>query len=303
MRFASGDGVELAGTLFVPHGEGPHPGIVFVQGRSYGSRDQFIEHARRATERGLAALVFDGRGAGDSGGVPGEHTLEDRLGDAEAAFEALRGHPRVHPARVGLLGHSAGGWVVPVVAQRRPEVAFLVLHAGPAVSLAEQQGRVVQEVMKRSDRNFTEEDYAAAYAYQHELVTKAGAGEPWSALAGLVASIDDQPWAGFVDRPDSDEHSELGYFRRNPHDSRAALRSTTIPVLALYGGTDWIVPAEGNVEALDQVLTTAGNTDYEIVVIEGADHGLERSDDGHPPEYWETLLAWLVAVSETGTPP
>ena len=69
-----------------------------------------------------------------------------------------------------------------------------------------------------------------------------------------------------------------------------------------FAGGDWIVPAEGNVEALDQALTEAGNTDYEIVVIGGADHGLESPDDGYPPEYWETLLAWLVAVSETGTP-
>lgn len=297
LRFTSSHGVTLAGTLVLPEGTGPHPGIVFVQGRSYGGRDQFLEHARRAARRGLAGFVFDGRGVGGSGGERGKHTLEDRLTDVEAAFEAVRGHPLVDPDRVGLFGHSAGGWLVPVVAQRRQSAAFLVLHAGPAVDLAEQQARVVQKLMERSGKSFRPEDYAAAYGYQHELVTSAGAGAPWADLVPLIARAEDKPWTDFVDRPDSVLHPELAYFRRNPHDSREALRSTRIPLLALYGGDDWIVPPEVNVPALEEALAAAGNTRFEIVVLPGADHDLEIPDRGYPAAYWPTLLEWLVEHS------
>ena len=295
LRFMSADGVELAGTLVLPAGPAPHPGLVFVQGRSYGGREQFLEHAERAAGRGVAGLVFDGRGVGESGGERGRHTLEDRLADVEAALDALRRHPGIDPDRVGLFGHSAGGWVVPVVAQRRPPVAFLVLHAGPAVSLAEQQAEVVRRLMERSGRDFRPADYEAAASYQRRLVARAGAGEVWSDLAPLVESVAGRPWAEFVDRPDSGDHPELDYFRRNPHDSRAALRATRIPLLALYGADDWIVPPEVNRPALEEALTAAGNDRFEIVVFAGADHGLEVPGQGHPPGYWQTLLDWLGA--------
>jgi dienelactone hydrolase len=297
VRFTSSDGTELAGTVWLPEGRGPHAGVVFVQGRSYGSREQFSEHAARAASIGVAGLVFDGRGSGQSGGESGKHTLAQRLADVEAAFEMLRGNPDVDPCRVGLFGHSAGGWLVPVVAQRRAEVAFLVLHAGPAVSLADQQAGVVRELMRRSDQEFGPEDYEEAAAYQRELVLRAGAGETWEQLAPFVAGAGDRPWSAFIDLPESARDGELAYYRRNPHDSRPALSSTLVPLLAMYGGDDWIVPPALNTPALEAAMAEAGNRLYDIVVFPGADHGLEVPEQGYPEDYWKTLLGWLQARS------
>ena len=64
----------------------------------------------------------------------------------------------------------------------------------------------------------------------------------------------------------------------------------TLPVAP----ADWIVPAEENAAALEAALTAAGNAEFEIVVFPGADHGLETSGKGRPPDYWEKLLSWLV---------
>ena len=212
IEFPSRDGVVLGGTIVTAAGRGPRPGLVIIQGRSYGPRSRFLEHAVQAAQQGVATIVFDGRGVGRSGGARGQHTRGQRLDDARAALRALRSHPRVDATRVGMLGHSAGGWVVPVVAQSDDNLAFVVLHSAPAVDLATQQAQVVRELALRAPSN--------------------------------------------------------------PHDSDAALRALTVPTLALYGETDYVVPPAHNVPVLERALQEAGNRAYRIVVFAGAGHDL-----------------------------
>lgn len=306
VRFESPDGTSLAGSLFLPATDDACPGIVFVQGRSYGDRRGFRSHALLAARRGMAAICFDGRGSGGSGGVRGQHTLEQRLGDAEAALARLRAHPRVDAEKVGMLGHSAGGWIVPVVAQRVDDLAFVVLHSGPAGSLAEQQGQVVRELAKLSGQGFSADELDATYRYQRDLAQLWIDDAPWSAVQAHVAAAQDQPWAAFVDLPESPDNPELSYYRRNPHDSREALRSLDIPLLALYGGADFVVPPEFNVPALEGYLAEAEHEDHHIVVFPDADHGIFRptvDEPGkpyrwrrRPPGYYEALFDWIAEL-------
>ncbi len=309
VELTSADGTAIAATLALPAGPGPFPGLVIVQGRSYGPRSGFLGHASRAARRGIAAIVFDGRGTGGSGGVRGQHTLQNRLDDARAALAALRGVPEVDADRVGLFGHSAGGWVVPVVAQQDGQVAFVVMSAGPAVDLAVQQAQVVRELLKRSGRDFSQADLQEAYEYQETLARLGMAGAPWSEIEAHVASAKDKAWADIADAPASyDDNGSVGYYRRVPHNSDRALASLTVPVLALYGADDWVVPAPYNVPVLEAALRTAGNTDFEVVVFPRADHGLEvpgsSGEDGqpfawdhHPPGLFDTLFGFILRVT------
>jgi dienelactone hydrolase len=305
VHFTSADGVELAGTLALPAGPGPHPAIVLVQGRSYGPRDQFRGHAILAARRGIAALAFDGRGMGASGGSAEAVTLTNRLDDAQAALELLRGDARVDAERVGLFGHSSGGWVVPVVAQRAGPVAFLVLHSGPAEPLGEQQGRVMQVIIEqRSGRELDPSERASILACYSALSELSARQAPWSEIEPVVEAARAEPWAEHVRLPTSLDDANLDYYRRCPHDSTEALRATRAPVLALYGSDDFVVQVDVNAPLLEQHLRAAGNEDFEIVVFRGADHDLmipEVEAEGvpyrwqrRPPRYFETLLDWTT---------
>ncbi|MEQ8766009.1 MAG: alpha/beta fold hydrolase [Planctomycetota bacterium] len=308
VTFESADGVTIAGTMLLPADGKGLPGIVFVQGRSYGSRAQFHFHARLAARRGMAAIIFDGRGVGGTGGIRGQHTLANRLDDAEAALKTLRAHPRVDASRVGMFGHSAGGWVIPVVGRRVDPLAFLVLHSGPAENLAEQQAHVVGELMKMSDTEFTEDEIQKAYDYQKRLVEMCAEGATWEEIQKLVAGADGQRWAETADIPKSYEDSQLDYFRRNPHDSVQALRETKTPLLAIFGAEDFVVPPELNVPRLEQLMKEAGNEDWKAVVFPEADHDLMiESKDGPPhrwmrvpPGYFETWLDWVQERAKPG---
>lgn len=275
IRFSSG-AVTMAGTLFMPATRGPHPAIIIVSGRGYGSRAGNAAEATRLAQRGVAGLIFDGRGVGASGGDRMKTTAEERYQDVVAAIDLLAARNDIDAKQIGLWGISAGGWVIPVAAQRSGKAAFLMLDVGPAESLAEQQGHVVEYNMRwNAKEKFTEEEFKAAYAYQKKLVELSWQQAPWETFAPLVAKARQQRWATYVDVPENLENEELDYFRRYKNfDNTAALRQMKIPVLAWYGERDYVVPPPENVAKLEGLLKEAGNTDFEILVMPEADHGM-----------------------------
>ena len=141
VRFRS-DGAMLAGTLFVPPGNGRRAAVAFVTGSGPTTRDYLPELHALLLHNGVAVLAYDKRGIGQSGGAyPGESptatTIDVLARDAAAAVRFLAGQPEIDPARVGLAGHSQAGWIMPLAASREPEVRFLVVFSGPAVTADE----------------------------------------------------------------------------------------------------------------------------------------------------------------------
>src|SRR5581483_6610124 len=131
--------VRLAGTLSVPEGKGPFPAVVLVSGTGQNTRDEdvwghkvFVVLADALNRRGFAVLRYDKRGVGGSGGDFGTATTADFASDADSAMEWLRSQPKIDARRVGVLGHSEGGIIAPMVAAADKNAAFVVMIAGPA---------------------------------------------------------------------------------------------------------------------------------------------------------------------------
>ena len=142
VRIRSGSAV-LAGTLTVPAGAGPHPGIVIVQGS--GALDRHFESISQGIylSLGFAVLAYDKRGVGASTGqFPGELATTTSIGiqarDAAAAARFLMTQPGIDARQVGFDGNSQGGWVVPLAAEHVPGLRFAILIASPAVTTNQQ---------------------------------------------------------------------------------------------------------------------------------------------------------------------
>jgi dienelactone hydrolase len=137
VRFHNG-AVALTGSVLVPTGPGPHLGVVVVHGAGPQDREGYRALADRFARRGIAALIYDKRGSGQSTGhyrsFPTDYAA--LAADALAGVAFLRGLPTIDPAQVGVWGHSEGGWVAPLAAARSPEVAFIVAVAASGVSPA-----------------------------------------------------------------------------------------------------------------------------------------------------------------------
>ena len=143
VRFAS-PGAVLAGTLSIPPGPGPHPGIVILQGS--GALDRHFESISQEIylSLGFAVLAFDKRGVGASTGVfPGELATPESIGsqaaDAAAAARFLMAQPGIDARQVGFDANSQGGWVAPLAAEHVRGLRFAILIASPAVTSGQQQ--------------------------------------------------------------------------------------------------------------------------------------------------------------------
>ncbi len=311
MKFTNGP-VTLAGTLIKPLGPGPHPAIVWIHGRGKAERRGQRGFARILTQYGVASLIYDKRGVGQSTGDHDKSGMYDFAGDAEAALAFLAKRKEIDPKQLGLYGNSAGGWVAAIVAARakRP-LAFVVTNVGPADSVRDQQIHTAEYSMRQSGIDFSVDEYAAARKHMGLVQDFAYTGKGWEALQASVATAKTARWARFVDLPESESHEDIQWVRLNQYDPAADLKKIKVPFLAMYGGADYVVPPEENVKKLERYLTEAGNHDFKIIVYPGADHGLNinpqtrtAGSGGGQISYWqfrkkapamiETTIEWLM---------
>jgi uncharacterized protein len=145
VRFAS-TGVTLQGTLLSPPSAGPHPVVVNVHGSGRVTRKDHWANAmaRVFLAQGYAVFLYDKRGVGDSGGEyvgrggrdtnnVSRENLERLASDAVAAAAALAARSDIDATRVGLIGLSQAGWIIPLAAKKSKAIRFFILMSGPSV--------------------------------------------------------------------------------------------------------------------------------------------------------------------------
>lgn len=175
-------GRRLAGSLELPDGAGPFAVVVFAHGFNSGrfsGRNRAI--AERLVERGVAALLIDFTGHGDSEGTIEDATVDRMVGDLGAAVDFLEGRDEVDARRIGVSGSSSGGIVTVLFASGDRRPAALVLRSVPAERLFEAASRIEAPtlvVAGSADIPIVEEDRALAEALggEHEFRTIEGAG-------------------------------------------------------------------------------------------------------------------------------
>ena len=332
VRFRGGAAdVDLAGTLSLPPGPGPHPVVVLMSGSGLQDRDEaltgvatikpFALIADALTSAGVGVLRYDDRGAGSSTGESGG-TIEELTEDGAAALDYLVTREDVDPERLGLLGHSEGGIYAARIGARDPRVAFIVMMAGPAVdgvSLLIEQTEALARSAGESEaavaavRTFAETGIPAAREADEDAVEAAG-----RTLFGTLWDM--QPEAGRAALGPRDEFIEDRLELQAPvllsdwyrsilaYDPAPDLAAIDVPMLALYGGLDMQVLSPQNEPAF--VAATVGNDDATAVVLPDANHLFQAAETGSileygqladdfTPEFLPTLVDWVVARTAT----
>jgi hypothetical protein len=316
VSFPSVPGVRIAGTLTLPQGRGPFPAAVLITGSGQQDRDEslmghkpFLVLSDYLTRRGIAVLRMDDRGEGGSTGNFAASTSADFANDVEAAVRFLAARPEVARNKVGLIGHSEGGLIAPIVATRSRGVAYVVMLAGtgiPGDSLLRLQGAAILRSNGASDEMVRRQGEV-----QGRIFAAIRGGGDSAAIARRVrASLTAEERAAGASSPDSLPPSVrpllspwFRYFV--PYDPRPALRRLTVPTLALNGSLDVQVPAKENLAAIDSALRAARNRDFRVMELPGLNHLFQTARTGSPGEYatieetmapaaLEAVASWIV---------
>ncbi len=318
--------VTLAGTLTAPQGEGPFPAVILISGSGPQDRDEslmghrpFLVLADHLSRRGVAVLRLDDRGVGASTGSFAAATLVEFADDTQSAVRYLG--ERVDIGPIGLIGHSEGGMVAPMVANRSPAVRFVVLLAAPGMSgkdLLPLQNDVVIRAM-----GGTAEMAAANRAVQVALISVLeSVSNPEAARARMREILIDaltRPGGRTADELEPQIQAQLAqldgpglrYFLS--YDPLPALRALDRPVLALNGEKDTQVPPRENLDAIRRALTAGDNDDFAVVELPELNHLFQTAGTGAPTEYGsieetmspvalEMMTSWILARVDTSTP-
>ncbi|HEX5704365.1 MAG TPA: alpha/beta hydrolase [Pyrinomonadaceae bacterium] len=271
--------VKLAGRLTLPITPGPHPAVVMIQGSGAGGRD-YAYYGLLATHlarQGVAVLTYDKRGYGSSLGPSWSNAgIEELADDARAAVNYLKRRPDTIANRIGLYGHSQGGFIAPLVPARGTDVAFVCLLAPPATNTWDQELNEAENDMR--SRGFSEADVADALDSMRLMFRVAATGREWEALSRAVQKARSAKWWGVVELSSSER--DLARWRQTAYDPRAALEKLRTPVLAMFGELDGVVPPKQNLPLWERYLRAAGNKDFTLRTVRAANHGLLQVKDG-----------------------
>lgn len=306
-------GIDLAGTLSIPAGKGKFPVVVLISGSGPQDRNEEIfDHkpfwviADDFAKKGIAVLRFDDRGVGKSQGEFEKATSLDFASDVEAAVSFLKKRKEINSKQIGLIGHSEGGIIAPIVAVNCSDVSFIVLLAGTGVNGKHVMLKQTEDVYLLS--GVSSEEVSETIRLNTLLFDLFLNTSPDSlntaALKQAISDIIEQSNPQLMSMQDkkamidqtlaSLNTSWMRYFMT--HEPAPVLEKVKVPVLALIGSKDCQVNPKINLPAIESALKAGGNTQFVVKELPNLNHLFQNCESGSPAEYAEIEETFSVAA-------
>ncbi|MFE3867894.1 alpha/beta hydrolase family protein [Flavobacterium sp. LS2P90] len=285
----------LAGTLSLPQKEGHFPAVILITGSGPQNRDEelmghkpFLVLADYLTKKGIAVLRFDDRGVAKSTGDFKKATTMDFAKDVQAGVDYLRSRKEIDKSKIGLIGHSEGGVIAPIVVGNSKDIDFIVLLAGTGIrgdklmllqkEKIERQMGVPESEIQKGQEIFqgaydivlasSDSDTNLKTKINNYLKLQFGYKMSEAQISGLTSQIA-SPWM-------------VNFLKFDP---ATALEKVKCPVLAINGDKDLQVPADVNINAIKKVLAKGGNKKVTTKIVPNLNHLFQECKTGSPDEY------------------
>ncbi|MBR3947317.1 MAG: alpha/beta fold hydrolase [Bacteroidales bacterium] len=312
--------VKLAGTLTVPYDYKCDKIVILVSGSGLQNRNEeilghkpFLVLSDYLTRNGIAVIRYDDRGFAKSTGDATNATTYDLSLDAESVVKYIKNDSRLKNMKVGIIGHSEGGMIAPMVAARNSDVDFVVMLAGPAVNIWQLMARQNYDVLSS---NGISEDIAKQYA---QLASKT-----YKILNDKKSSIDDKKAKIRANMNEMEKLAPSGYDEEtlqanldmlfspwmsyfidfNPQDYLCKVK---VPLLALNGDKDVQVYSKDNLAGVEKAMKKAKNKNYKTIELKGLNHLFQKCIFGSPNFYgrneetfnedaMKTIAEWIQGI-------
>ncbi|MEO5945268.1 MAG: alpha/beta fold hydrolase [Chitinophagaceae bacterium] len=295
--------ISLAGTLSLPEKEGNFPVVILITGSGPQNRDEevlghkpFLVIADYLTKNGIAVLRYDDRGVGKSKGDFKIATTADFATDVESAIAYLKTRKEINQNKIGLVGHSEGGLIAPMVASKSKDIDFIVLLAGPGMQgdkVLLQQQELMAKASGGSDAEIEKSKKLNTKLY--DLIVKSNDNQKLKTdLTSLLKeTLRNDSTAEIPDGMTQEEfiakqvkqisgHWIQYFLKYNP---ALALEKVKCPVLAVNGEKDLQVSPNENLSGIKNALKKGGNKKVTIIQFPNLNHLFQECETGSPSEY------------------
>ncbi|MEM6269439.1 MAG: alpha/beta hydrolase [Bacteroidota bacterium] len=294
VKFDLGD-ITTYGRILRPAGKGPFPTLILVAGRGCERVSTFYEKEELLTQYGVAVVTYEKRGTPRTGFPCEKTTMDQHSADLARVTEQVAKNRFV--GKLGYMSGSAGGWIAPkAAAETRAGVDFMITVAGPSTSVKQQQidcsiyyvrdelgldQNAIDEAVQFCELEYSDE--APEVIYRKLMI--------------LLDSADVNGWRDVLedsDIPASAEAIDQLWVRRNRYDPAADFKAFRGPFLSILGGDDFVVPYRENIARFKEIFTAAGKTNYRIVVLPSAGHGMEHWHTNRDLGFERSIRQWYT---------
>jgi len=315
--------ISLAGTLTLPSKEGKYPVVILISGSGPQNRDEellghkpFLVISDYLTRNGIGVLRYDDRGVGESKGDFSAATSADFATDVESAIAYLKTRKDINTKKIGLIGHSEGGLIAPIVASRSKDVNFIVMLAGTGIrgdKLLLMQQELISKVIGVSDEDIKKMIETNGKVFEIVLKSKDYQKLKTDVKKILSDVIENDPTTETPNGMTKEDYIDvqveqitspwMQYFIK--YDPAPTLRKVKCPVLAINGKKDLQVPSKENLEGIKTALAKGGNNRVTTIEFENLNHLFQESETGAPAEYatieqtfspmaLEAITMWII---------
>ena len=308
MQFTNGD-AHLVGTVYLPENGDHLPAVVALHGASDATRKAAVyRHLREALPAvGVAVLVYDRRGSGDSTGTLKDIDYKTLADDGIAGQSALAKLPRIDPKRIGFWGFSQGGWLAVLAASRSPSTAFAISVSAPLVTPEQQMEFATTNLLRV--RGYSQENVKQMLETRKAWTDYLKGKATRETAVDALRKVETQPWFELAFMPKASQLTadpEHNSWRREmDEDPVAAVRKVEVPLLFIYGGSDPWIPVAQSVQQLRSLTTQHHNIQYAVVPNANhemmyVEHDTMVFDDKamgesapQAPPYFMRLASWI----------
>lgn len=314
----------LAGTLTLPKKEGEFPVVILISGSGPQDRNEellghkpFLVISDYLTRNGIGVLRFDDRGVGKSTGNFSTATSVDFATDVQSAITYLKSRQEVDASKIGLVGHSEGGVIAPMVAAKSDDVNFIVLLAGTGIrgdKLLLLQQELIGRTMGMSEMQLKKSKELSTVVFS--MIVNATASQDFKTdvknyITTELTKFSDAELPAGMSKDEASINAQVEqlttpwmvYFLK--HDPSAVLAQVKCSVLAVNGEKDLQVPPSENLTAIKSALEKGKNTKVTTIEFPGLNHLFQESITGAPSEYatieqtfspvaLETISNWIL---------
>lgn len=292
----------LAATLVMPATKGKHPALVFAPGSNALSRDESspFREFQPLIGNGIALLIYDKHGTGDSSGDWQQQSFEDLAGDVLAGVAYLKNRREINSRQIGVWGFSQGGSIAPLAAARSKDIAFVIIASGSGVT--NEEAETNEQLARMRNQKLSDQEIKEAVAFMRLQFEAAYSPEGWQRFQAAIPAAQNKPWINRTWAKIPKDNWWWQWWRMNGrYDPAPVLRKIKVPVLVLLGAADQLAPPGAIYEMAartEAALKQGGNKNVIVKIFPNANHDLSvKLDSGQwvaPPDYHSTLTSWIL---------